>query len=294
VTVTVTATDPSTVTAVSCTDTLSGISFVSQTGLGTTTVTESWKVTGEGAHNLACTATDAVGNSGASNAPANAGALKIDTALPVTTITSGPAQNAELTTSSTSFGFSATDPNPGSGVASIECRLDGGPYAGCTSPKNLTGLAIGAHTFEVRATDAAGNVGAAASRTFKVVYTFIAPPLKSPAKLGSAVPVSWQLKNPQGSLVVSLSTMLRMESVFNGSAVPPGGCVPSANGTKATLFNLPEGATGGSSFRLVSQGYQFNWDTTTAKATGKGCYTVLIYLDDQSNARMTSAVELSK
>jgi hypothetical protein len=295
VTIVVTATDSSTVTSVNCTDTLSGMTFVSQTGLGTTTVSENWSVSGEGIHSLACTATDGVGNNGASNAPGNTGTGKIDTRAPNTAITSGPADNAEIAASSTSFGFAATDPNPGSGVASSECRLDGGAYAACASPKNLTGLSVGLHTFEVRATDAAGNVGIAASRTFRVVaYTFIPSPLKSPAKLGSAVPVNWQLTDRQGNLVVSLSTIVKMESVFNGSVVPAGGCVASASGTRATLFNLPSGATGGSNLRLVSQGYQFNWDTTTAKTTGTGCYTVLIYLDDQSNPKMTGAVQLSK
>ena len=75
-------------------------------------------------------------------------------------------------------------------------------------------------------------------------------------------------------------------------------CRPAAawlrlRGTRQTLFNQPIGATGNSSFRLVSPGYQFNWDTGTAAATGKGCYTVLIYLNDQSTPKMTNAVQLN-
>ena len=45
---------------------------------------------------------------------------------------------------------------------------------------------------------------------------------------------------------------------------------------------LAGGATGGSNFRSASGGFQFNWDTTTAQATGKGCYTLVWQLKDRS------------
>jgi len=78
--------------------------------------------------------------------------------------------------------------------------------------------------------------------------------------------------------------------VFNGSVVPAGGCVPSTAGPRQTLFSQPNGATGNSSFRYVPP-FQFNWDTSSASATGTGCYTVLIYLSDQS-VKMTNGVQL--
>jgi hypothetical protein len=128
-----------------------------------------------------------------------------------------------------------------------------------------------------------------------VQYTAVISPLKTPAQQGSAVPVSWTLRDALGNSIVSLSTLSKMESVFNG-APPQGGCVASASGTKETLYNLPIGATGNSSFRLVSGGYQFNWDTTTTATppvvTGKGCYTLLIYLADQSAPKLTTPVQL--
>lgn len=86
-----------------------------------------------------------------------------DTTPPETTITSGP--SGSLTSTSASFDFeSSEDPS------SFECRLDGGAWSACTSPQGYTGLTPRAYTFEVRATDAAGNTDPTpASRTWTVV-----------------------------------------------------------------------------------------------------------------------------
>ncbi len=60
-----------------------------------------------------------------------------------------------------SFSFS------GGGGSGFECRIDGGAYATCTSPRVLSALADGSHTFDVRATLGAAT-GPAASYTWIV------------------------------------------------------------------------------------------------------------------------------
>jgi hypothetical protein len=72
-----------------------------------------------------------------------------DTTPPETTITSQPSETPAST--SATFDFTANEP------ASFECSLDDAPFAACTSPAFYSGLADGSHTFQVQATDAAGN-----------------------------------------------------------------------------------------------------------------------------------------
>jgi hypothetical protein len=60
------------------------------------------------------------------------------------------------------FGFESSEPG-----VTFSCRLDGGAFEPCTSPKSYTGLPAGAHTFDLMATDSAGN-STMASRTWAV------------------------------------------------------------------------------------------------------------------------------
>jgi hypothetical protein len=72
---------------------------------------------------------------------------------PETTITAAPASLS----SSSDADFSFTADEAGS---TFECSLDSGAFAACSSPAAYSGLADGAHTFDVRATDASGNTDA--------------------------------------------------------------------------------------------------------------------------------------
>jgi hypothetical protein len=73
--------------------------------------------------------------------------------------------------------FSSSEPN-----VSFECALDGGELAPCSSPKDYSSLALGPHTFTVRATNAAGNASAFAAWDFTAV--------PAPARLSVPAPTS--------------------------------------------------------------------------------------------------------
>lgn len=87
-----------------------------------------------------------------------------DTTAPETTITAGPAPLVNIATAT----FAFTSSESGSTFA---CSLDGATEAPCTSPKTYTGLGDGSHTFNVRATDGAGNPDASAASSAWTVDT---------------------------------------------------------------------------------------------------------------------------
>lgn len=81
---------------------------------------------------------------------------------PETKVTSGP--TGFTRSMSATFAFSSTEAS-----ASFECSLDGASLGTCSSPKAYSGLGSGKHSFEVRATDAAGNADPIpATRTWTV------------------------------------------------------------------------------------------------------------------------------
>ena len=64
----------------------------------------------------------------------------------------GPASSTPMT--DISFEFTGTD---NLAVAGFQCALDLAVFSSCTSTKLYSGLALGQHTFRVRAVDTAGN-----------------------------------------------------------------------------------------------------------------------------------------
>jgi hypothetical protein len=84
-------------------------------------------------------------------------------------LSSGPSDSYSSSAERTaifSFGYNAD-------AVATQCRIDGAAFATCSSGVSYGPLAEGDHSFDVRASDATGNVSAPANRTFKIVDTAI-------------------------------------------------------------------------------------------------------------------------
>ena len=113
----------------------------------------------EGAHTFEVRSQDPAGNVGT---PA-AYAWTSDSVSPVVTLDpGGPSGLVNQTTAS--FTFSSSEP------AAMECKLDAGAFAACptSTTASYSGLAQGAHTFTVKASDAAGHSSTPITRTWTV------------------------------------------------------------------------------------------------------------------------------
>lgn len=115
----------------------------------------------EGTHALKVFATDPEGNFDPTPAERQ---FSVDTKAPVVTVTGGP----EGKTREPRPTFSFTVDEAG---AIAECRFDSSEFGDCDEPRTDrpdSELAAGFHSFQVRATDAAGNTSTAVSRDFEV------------------------------------------------------------------------------------------------------------------------------
>ena len=151
-----------------------------------------------GTHTFDVRAIDVAGNVDATPATRS---WTVDTTAPDTTISGGP--SGTVTDTTASFTFSATE------TATFECRLDGAAWSSCTSPKGYTALASGAHTFDVRATDAAGNADATpASRTW-TIQAPASPPPPPPSSSNDAFANATTLSGASGSTTATTVGMTK-------------------------------------------------------------------------------------
>ncbi|GAB4211275.1 MAG: hypothetical protein OHK0022_45610 [Roseiflexaceae bacterium] len=96
----------------------------------------------------------------------------VDIQDPNTLFTTPPPAFTNLTATFT-FTIDDENPGPGTGLLKYECRVDSEVnWTNCTTPRTLSNLSQGSHTFRVRAYDKAGNFdGSAAQHTWQVDRT---------------------------------------------------------------------------------------------------------------------------
>lgn len=91
---------------------------------------------------------------------------------PETAIDSGP--TGTIFGNQAIFEFHANEPS------TFQCKLDGGVFEPCSSPKVYSGLAFGPHSFEVRAIDSAGQVDPTPASRSWTAQQNLAPTITSP------------------------------------------------------------------------------------------------------------------
>lgn len=117
----------------------------------------------DGSHTLMAYSVDNVGN----ESEIQTYSWSVDTTASNIKFTSKP--DAITRTQSATFTFSETGGQ--NDIKSYECQLDGGSAQSCTSPKALSSLSDGEHTFTVIGLDSVNNRSAAISYTWRVDTT---------------------------------------------------------------------------------------------------------------------------
>jgi ankyrin repeat protein len=234
----------------SCSDALSGID----------TCTAPIVVSTEGAGQVETgTAADKAGNTATTTRTIN-----LDKTPPVLTMpTLAPSY---LLNSSLTLTFGAADAL--SGMATMQATLNGTPV---TSGSTVTLTRLATNIFTLTAADVAGNTSTQTA-TFAVVYNFIGflPPIPNDGsglfKLGSTVPVKFQLTDAKGAVISTAVAHLTIQMI-------------SGN----TLLGTPIDATAsgnadvGDLFRFGGTQYVFNWST---KPVSVGTWQLQAQLDD--------------
>jgi hypothetical protein len=138
---------------------------------------------------------------------------RADTTPPNTSISSGPPSTT--TSTSASFGFGSSESG-----STFQCWLDAEAVSSCVAPKEYNSLGLGAHTFSVAATDAAGNADATpAVRSWMV--TEPKPPADCTTTLSSGANVADAVSQAAAGAVICLEGSYEQISIEGAQKSPP-------------------------------------------------------------------------
>jgi hypothetical protein len=247
---------------------------------------------GAGGHTLSATYAGDGNFAGGASGAAPLSVARGSTTTSLTASTTACAAGKPVILTATVAAILPATGTPGGMVTFLEGTtvLGTATLVGGTASLTTSALAVGGHA--VTATYAgdgsfAGSTSSPLSLEVRPSYTFTGflSPLKAAGTVanptssgtqscGSAVPIKWRLKDGSGATVTSLSSTRSLVAYRNAacSGPPPDG-VPGI-----TLHPPTSGATGGSTFKYTDGAFHFNWDTSVA--IQKGCYVIVLTLDD--------------
>lgn len=177
----------------------------------------------------------------------------VDTTAPNTVIDSGPA-DGNYDEGSYNFAFHSTDSN-----ATLECRVGGGAWFSCQGGTWSGTLTLNTQvTFEVRSTDAVGNVDPTpATRTFKYVV-----PALSQTNAATTSPVN-------------LATEGTIAWVHWGLATTPNLTGDRKSGVSTSILSDAVQLNGGTLARVTTGVPSYNWTGGTPTASSSGTTTAI-------------------
>jgi hypothetical protein len=225
--------------------------------------------------------------------------------LATTSTTLASSLNPSSSGQAVTFSAAVSVVAPGAGaVAGTVTFLDGatvlgfGTVTGGAASLTTSALAVGTHAITARY-DGGGGLASSTSpplsqvvkNTFYAFTGFLSPlstagtlasPSISPTQnYGSGVPIKWQLKDASGAVVSRLSSTTLLKAVLNTACSGPA----PAGAPEVMLYSPTSGAAGGSTFRFSTDQFVFNWDTS--KGATKGCWEIVLVLDDGSPPKAT-------
>jgi hypothetical protein len=184
-------------------------------------------------------------------------AFTAETNPPVASISLGPSEGSLINDPTPTFSLASSEAG-----STFACRMDAGSFTPCSSPYTGPRLTQGAHTFSVKAIDAAGNESAIISRSFTLDSRPPAAPVITATVPGS--PANANAPRVKGSATVPSTVRLYKTTGCTGVAAVVGSAskfastgleVPVADDTTNRLRATATDAAGNTSPCSAAQTY---------------------------------------